>query len=171
MGSKNLQIESNCGSWANRHDACRGFDRPRLISYRVPHGSANGSARNRPRQRKATLESNLPDSISELARFEGTEIRSRPAAAHPRHSHAAAAAINAGTSQFLCNRTNPESRREGAASKKNRGARCKCAANLPERRIPPAKQTTGQSEGSFMCAVSAAPTPPYDMFVGKCQTN
>jgi hypothetical protein len=90
----------------------------RLISYRLPHGSANGSARNRPRQRKATLESNLPDSMSELARFAGTEIRSRPAAAHPRQSHAAAAAMNAGTSQFLCNRTYPESRREAAASKR-----------------------------------------------------
>jgi hypothetical protein len=68
-----------------------------------------------------TLESNLPDSIRELARFAGTDIRSRSAAADPRHNQAAAAAIPAGRSQFLGSKRDPDIGRETAVRKKNRG--------------------------------------------------
>ena len=72
----------------------------------------------------------------------------------------------------------PEYPRMGRAQENAKGALvtvevfvCALVVATLESRIPPAKKATGNREGSFMCVVSAAPTPPYDRFVGKCQTN
>src|ERR1019366_8724763 len=117
------------------------------------------------------LASNFPVSMRVPARFGETETRSRFVAAKPRHSHAPAPRIAAVRIQCRRSRTYAESRRSAVTRMQIPGDRRQEFTSVPERGIPPAKQTTGQSEGSFMCAVSVAPTPPYDMFVGKCQTN
>jgi hypothetical protein len=65
----------------------------------------------------------------------------------------------------------PKRRNNKAAEIMMRALRKANSFSSIERRIPPAKKATGKTEGSLMHAVEAAPAPPYDRFVGKCQTN
>src|SRR5271165_2331138 len=98
-------------------------------------------------------------------------MRSRFEAAIPAASHAPAAKAAAARIQLRRSAMYPTSKKSSAAEMMIRGLSWEKVLSSSERKIPPAKNATGKRDGSFMHAVSVGPTPPYDMFVGKCQIN
>ena len=92
----------------------------------MPHGNGSGSLRRRPRQRKAVSASSFPDSIRVLARFAGTEARSRFDAAMPSDSHAPAANSAAVENPIAAERDVSEKQKEKRGeNKKSRAERGK----------------------------------------------